>query len=192
MRVDEIIVNPAEMGDEIGNYTKYFNNAPAISVGNGLEIRTNLGSPLSYLGLFRGDEHIAFLAIEDTQPYPTVDMTLTAPGEQNQGWMRLLVKWYVQNHGPLLSSTTQTVKAMWMWKAFLRTPYNLKFYHYDLSTGTKTPLQISQGSVVDPWDDRSDTAILVENRTLPPPSPHSLRRISEWGEGPGSNEFPNP
>lgn len=187
--VDEIVRNPVNVDEPIANYANLFKTPQIVRTEEGKVLkREDLDDALVY-GVFDGDQLIAFVSMIKSKPFDKIDYVLTDPAYRQQGWIRSILSWHVENVGPLTSSERQSDHAIGMWKTFLNNPGNLRFFKYDSSTGEKTRLVPNNADAV--WDGRENTLILVEEQHFPPRHPKSVRPpIRWWGfEDP---DFPNP
>lgn len=185
MKLDEILINPNSHDENIGNYINFFTNAKVVWNEHLLSLKYLTHDDLTLLGMFDGNELISMLSLNQGDPYPTVDFAATSIAYRNQGYLRFLFKWHVENIGPFLSSNIQTTEAQWTWKSFINHNGNLHFYLYDLNSGTKSKIDSSNS----PWDNDDNTCILVENRILR--ESHGLRKKIRWW-GFTDQNFDNP
>ena len=174
MQVVEIVTAFEHQNQDLTQYLTSFMRGEQTTLGsiNGLIHRQNEDEDHIYFGLFDEDEVPekklkAYLSVIKTTPYPRIGFIAVSKDYRNQGYMRKLIDWFVQNIGPLISDNAQTADAKAMWLALINVPGNLNLYRYniDKQIKSKTKIRIRDGKPYpNPWNDSLEYVILAEDR----------------------------
>lgn len=116
------------------------------------------------VGVFNANELIAYLNIEPFYRKPSVskiNQTLVKERYRQQGFMRLLLSFFVYKFGPICSDEAQTHEAQVMWKGLIQQPGGLKIVLWNVDTGEKIPAKGVVPELI--WNDEVSTLLLIES-----------------------------
>jgi hypothetical protein len=123
----------------------------------------------SHLGIFSGDDIIAYVSMHQFLSGYQVDMTATNPNYRNQGFIRWQIEFATNRYKKIYSDSRHSQDAKGVWSALIKNPNNSAYFYVNVSTEETVPVIYDRNLnqiTPDPWNDSEDVLILATPKNL--------------------------